>query len=586
VSNRAEWVIVFIASLKNNLGGQGENKMAAKDNLRTGGEILVEGLRVNGIDRVFCVPGESYLAALDAFHDVPEIQLIVCRHESGAAMMADAYAQLSGRPGICFVTRGPGATNASGGIHIAFQDSTAVILLIGQVARDHSEREAFQEIDFRRMFGEMAKWVGQIEDEARVGEYISHAFHLAQSGRPGPVVLALPEDMLRARTSPVAIKRAAETQPHPGPANMEKLRGLLEKADKPLAIIGGGGWDAKACDEFQAFAEANGLPVAVTFRCQDKFNNTHPCYAGDLGVGPNPKLAARVRDADLLLVAGTRLGEMSTSGYTLIDIPNPAQTLVHIHPGSDELGRVYHPDLGINAGMKPFAEAAKALKPVKPKWSDWTKAAHDDYLAWTIPPEIPGPVQMGEIMTWLNERLPEESILCNGAGNFSVWANRFYRYRGYGTLMGPTSGTMGYGLPAALAAKLAHPDRPVVAFTGDGDFQMTGQELGTAVQYGANIIVLVGNNGMYGTIRMHQEREYPGRISGTDLHNPDFAKLAESYGAFGAIVEKTEDFAPAFKAAEKSGKPAVLEIRISPEAITPMATLSGLRQAALDKLEN
>ncbi len=560
--------------------------MAAKDNLKTGGEILVECLRVNGIDRVFCVPGESYLAALDAFHDVPEIQLIVCRHEGAAAMMAEAHAQLTGRPGICFVTRGPGATNASGGIHIAHQDSTPVILFIGQVARDYLEREAFQEIDYRRMFGEMSKWTGQIDDEARVAEYVSHAIHLSQAGRQGPVVLVLPEDMLCAKAAPAMLAPAAKVQAHPGADDLDQLQAQLKNSQKPLVIIGGGGWDAEACDNFRTFAEACNLPVAVTFRCQDKFDNEHPCYAGDLGVGPNPKLVARVKESDLLVVIGARMGEMTTSGYTLIDIPTPSQTLVHVYPGAEELGRVYQPALAINAGMKAFSSALADLSPGEGNWAEWTAAAHDDYRAWNSPPEIPGPVQMGEIVTWLNDHLDDDAIICNGAGNFSVWPNRFYRYRRYGTLMGSTSGTMGYGVPAALAAKLAHPESTVVAFTGDGDFMMTGQELATAIQYGANFIILVGNNGMLGTIRMHQEQDYPGRISATDLVNPDFAKLAESYGGFGAVVEKTDDFQPAFEAAQASGKTAVLEIRLDPEAITPMATLSGLRKAALEKLKN
>jgi len=560
--------------------------MTTKDNLKTGGEILVECLRVNGVDRVFCVPGESYLAALDAFHDVPEIQLVVCRHEGAAAMMADAHAQLTGRPGICFVTRGPGSTNASSGIHVAHQDSTPLIMFIGQVARNHLEREAFQEIDYRRMFGEMTKWTGQIDDEARVAEYVSRAFHQSQAGRGGPVVLALPEDMLRARTAPVTVAAAAIVQAHPGSDEMAQLQALLKKSKRPMTIIGGGGWNAAACDDFRSWASANNLPVAVTFRCQDKFDNEHACYAGDLGVGPNPKLVARVKDSDLLLVIGARLGEMTTSGYTLLDIPTPKQPLVHVYPGAEELGRVYQPDLAINAGMKIFFKALKEMAPVKNGWAKWTKAAHDDYLAWNSPPEIPGPVQMNEVITWLNGHLDDDAIICNGAGNFSVWANRFYRYRRYGTLMGSTSGSMGYGIPAALAAKLVHPDRTVVAFTGDGDFMMTGQELATAIQYGANFIILVGNNGMLGTIRMHQERDYPGRISATDLFNPDFAKLAESYGAFGAVVEKTSDFQPTFEAAQASGKPAVLEIRLDPEAITPMITLSDLRKAALEKQKN
>ena len=557
--------------------------MPAKDNLKTGGEILIDGLRVNGVDKVFCVPGESYLAALDAFHDVPEIQLVVCRQESGAVMMADAHARLTGRPGVCFVTRCPGAANAAGGIHIAMQDSTPLILLIGQVARSHSEREAFQEVDFRRMFGELAKWVGQIDDEARVAEYISHAFHRAQAGRPGPVVLALPEDMLTARATPVALEPAAEVQAHPAAADIEALESMLAGAKRPLAIIGGGGWNAQACDDFRAFAGAFELPVAATFRCQDKIDNTHPGYCGDLGVGQNPKLRARIVEADLLLVIGPRMGEMTTGGYTLLDIPKPKQTLIHVHQGAEELGRVFQPALAINAGMKAFAARLAKLTAPEIAWSDWTKAARDDFMAWTEPPDIPGPVQMGEIMTWLNEHLDEDAIVCNGAGNFSSWANRFYRYRGYGTLLGPTSGTMGFGLPAAVAAKLTEPERTVVVFTGDGDFLMTGQELATAVQYNANIIVLVGNNSMYGTIRLHQERDYPGRISGTDLVNPDFAEYARAFGAHGEIVEKTEDFAPAFKAAVKSGKPAVIEIRIDPDAISLTATLSGLRKAALKK---
>ena len=557
--------------------------MPAKDNLKTGGEILVEGLKVNGVDKVFCVPGESYLAALDAFHDVPEIQLVVCRQESGAAMMADAHARLTGRPGVCFVTRGPGATNAASGIHIAMQDSTPLILLIGQIARGHSEREAFQEVDYRRMFGELAKWVGQIDDEARVAEYISHAFHRAQAGRPGPVVLALPEDMLCARTAPTALEPATEVQAHPADADMAALESMLAGAKRPLAIIGGGGWNAQACDHFRVFAGAFELPVAATFRCQDRIDNTHPSYCGDLGIGQTPRLRARIGAADLLLVIGPRMGEMTTGGYTLLDIPKPKQTLIHVHQGAEELGRVYHPRLAINAGMKVFTARLAKLTPPEITWSDWTKAARNDYLAWTEPPEIPGPVQMGEIMTWLNEHLDADAILCNGAGNFSSWANRFYRYRGYGTLLGPTSGSMGFGLPAAGAAKLTEPERTVVAFTGDGDFLMTGQELATAVQYGANIIVLVGNNSMYGTIRMHQERDYPGRISGTDLINPDFADYARAFGAHGEIVEKTEDFVPAFKAARDSGKPAVIEIRIDPDAVSPTATLSGLRKAALEK---
>jgi acetolactate synthase-1/2/3 large subunit len=556
-----------------------------KNDLKTGGELLVESLRINGVDKVFCVPGESYLAALDAFHDVTEIKLIVCRQESGAAMMADTHARLSGRPGICFVTRGPGAANASAGLHIAMQDSTPMILLIGQIARNHSEREAFQEVDYRRMFGQMAKWVGQVDDESRLAEYISHAFYRAQAGRPGPVVLALPEDMLCARTSPSVISSAVEIQSHPGKDDLSKLHSLLEGANKPLAIIGGGGWNAKACKDFQVFAENNKIPVCVTFRCQDRFDNTHPSYCGDLGVGQNPKLQARIQDADVLFVIGTRLGEMSTGGYTLINIPKPKQTMIHVHQGVEELGRVYQPALAINAGMKNFTAALKEMQVVQKTWGNWTKSAREDYLKWTMPKSIPGNVQMGQIMTWLNKHLDPNSIVCNGAGNFSSWANRFYSYRGYGTLQGPTSGTMGFGLPAAIAAKLEYPDRSVISFSGDGDFLMTGQEFGTAVQYGANIIILVGNNSMYGTIRMHQERNYPGRVSGTELVNPNFSAYARAFGGFGAIVEKTADFAPAFEAAQASRMPALIEIRIDPNAISPSTTLSELRHTAINKAQ-
>ena len=551
--------------------------------LKSAGEVLIDSLRINGVNKVFCVPGESYLAALDAFHDAPEIQLIVCRQEGGAAMMADAQARLTGNPGVCFVTRGPGAANAAAGIHIAMQDSTPLILLIGQIARAHSEREAFQEIDYRRMFSQMAKWVGQVDDESRIVEYVSHAFFRAQAGRPGPVVLALPEDMLRARTTVNNLGRAVEIQSHPGKDDIVKLRDLIEKAEKPLAIIGGSGWNKKACENFMTFAEKNKIPVCATFRCQDRFDNTHPSYCGDLGVGQNPELQKRVQNADVLLVVGARLGEMSTEGYTLIDIPKPKQRMIHIHQGAEELGWVYQPELAINSGMKNIATALNELSPFKVNWKKWTKAARDEYLKWTIPPSTPGDVQMGTIMTWLNENIDTDTIVCNGAGNFSSWANRFYRYRELGTLLGPTSGTMGFGLPAALAAKLEYPERTVISFSGDGDFLMTGQEFGTAIQYGANIIVLVGNNSMYGTIRMHQERDYPGRVSGTGLVNPDFAAYANAFGGFGAIVKKTEEFPNAFEAAKLSNKPAIIEIRVDPDAISPSTTLKKLRQKALDQ---
>ncbi len=558
--------------------------MKADSNLRTGGQILVDALRIHGAEQAFCVPGESYLAALDALYDAPEIALTVCRQEGGAAMMADAYGKLTGKPGICFVTRGPGATNASAGVHIAFQDSTPMILFIGQVGRELIEREAFQEIDFRRMFGQMAKWVAQIDQTDRIPEFVSRAFHTATSGRPGPVVLALPEDMLRERAAAADTAAYQRTEPHPGPAQLERLRELLAGAERPFAIVGGGGWDAVACADFARFAEAFDLPVGAAFRCQDYFDNSHPNYAGDVGIGCNPKLTARIKDADLLLAVGPRLGEMTTNGYSLIEVPTPAQNLVHVHPGAEELGRVYRPELPIHAGMRAFAEAAAGLRPdAAPRWGDWRQAAHADYLDWSAPVPTAGALQLAEIVGWLAERLPADAIVCNGAGNYTTWVHRFYRYRGYRTQLAPTAGSMGYGTPAAVAAKRLHPDRPVIAFAGDGCFLMNGQELATAAQYGMAIVVIVINNGMYGTIRMHQERNYPERVIGTDLANPDFAVLAEAYGAFGAVIERTEDFAPAFERAMASGKPALLELRLDPEAITPRQSLSEIRAAAMAK---
>jgi acetolactate synthase-1/2/3 large subunit len=558
------------------------NSMATSSNLRTGGQVLIDALRIHGVDTVFCVPGESYLAALDALHDAPEIKLIVCRQEGGAAYMAEAYGKMTGRPGICFVTRGPGATNASVGVHCAFQDSTPMILFIGQVARDQVEREAFQEIDFRRMFGQMAKWVAEIDDAARVPEYVSQAFHRAMNGRPGPVVLALPEDMLTDRVDVPDAGRYKPVRPSPGAAQMRELSDRLGAAKRPLMILGGGGWSAEAVADMRAFAEAANLPVGCSFRCQDLFDNGHPNYAGDVGIGINPKLAERVKNADLLIVVGARLGEMTTSGYTLVSIPVPRQALVHVHPSAEELGRVYQPALAINAGMAEFAAMAKALSPLPSRaWDNDTKAARADYLEWTTPPKVEGPVQMGEIMSWLEQHLPADAILTNGAGNYATWIHRFHRYRQFRTQLAPTNGSMGYGVPAAVAAKVIAPARMVVSFNGDGCYMMNGQELATAVQYNASVIFVVVNNGSYGTIRMHQERHYPGRVSGTDLVNPDFVALAKAYGAHGELVEKTADFAPAFERAAKAGKPALIEIRLSAEVITPRQTLSQIRAAAM-----
>jgi acetolactate synthase-1/2/3 large subunit len=557
--------------------------MADTSNLRSGGQILIDQLKVHGVDTAFCVPGESYLAALDALHDArDQIKLIVCRQEGGAAYMAEAYGKMTGRPGICFVTRGPGATNASVGVHTAFQDSTPMILFIGQVARDQVEREAFQEIDFRRMYGQMAKWVAEIDDAARIPEYVSQAFHRAVNGRPGPVVIALPEDMLTDRVGVADAGRYKPVQPAPSAAQMQELRDRLSKAKRPLLVLGGGGWSSEAVTDIRAFAEAMNLPTGCSFRCQDLFDNLHANYAGDVGIGINPKLAQRVKNADLLLVVGARMGEMTSSGYTLLNIPVPQQNLVHIHASAEELGRVYQAVLPINSGMAEFAAMAKALPPITARaWDAETKAAHAEYLEWSTPPQVEGPVQMGEIMSWLESRLPEDAIMTNGAGNYATWLHRFHRYRRFRTQLAPTNGSMGYGVPSAVAGKVVAPGRMVVSFNGDGCYMMNGQELATAVQYGLAVIFVVVNNGTYGTIRMHQERTYPGRVSGTDLHNPDFVALAKAYGAHGELVEKTADFAPAFERCAKSGKPALIEIRLSAEVLTPRQTLSQIRAAAL-----
>ncbi len=551
-------------------------------NLRTGGQILVDQLRIHGAEFAFGVPGESYLAVLDALHDAPEVRYITCRQEGGAAMMADAYGKLTGKPGICMVTRGPGATNASAGMHIAAQDSTPLILLIGQVARAAIGREAFQEIDYGQMYGGIAKWVMQIDDPARIPEIMGRAFHLATSGRPGPVVLVLPEDMLRERAAAADAEPYTTLQAHPGAGDMARLKDLLAAAERPFAILGGAGWTAEAIIDIRDFLEAHKLPTGVSFRRQDRLDNRHACYAGHVGIGLDAKLERRIGDTDLLIVIGTRLGEISTEGYTLLDIPRPRQTMVHVLADPGELGRVYQADLMINSGMAEFAAAAKALAPANGlSWAEWSAAARRDYLDSIEPPAGPGALQMGEIMVWLRDNLPPEAIVTNGAGNFSIWPNRYYRYRAFPSQLAPTSGSMGYGTPAAVAAKLKHPERPVVAFAGDGCFLMNGQELATAVQYRLPIIVLVINNGMYGTIRMHQERDYPGRVSGTGLSNPDFTALARAYGALGERVERTEDFAPAFEGALRSGKPALLELMIDPEAITPDRSLSEIREASL-----
>ena len=552
---------------------------------RSGGQILIDALAAHAVDRAFGVPGESYLAVLDAMYNARnKMEFTICRQEGGAAYMAEAWAKLTGRTGVCFVTRGPGATNASIGVHAAMQDSTPMVLFIGQVARDQSDREAFQEIDYRAMYGPIAKWVAQIEDAARIPEYVNRAFHTASAGRPGPVVLALPEDMLTDMVTVADVAPAPPVIGYPGRPDMKTLRDMLSEAERPLMIVGGAGWTAGTSKNIQAFAKANNIPTGAAFRRQDCFDNYDPRYVGHVGIGIDPALGKRVREADLIIAVGPRLGEITTSGYTLLEPPAPSQKLIHVHPDPNELNSVYRADLGIASSMPAFAAAARAMKPVEDRvWDDWAGAARADYLRFAEPVPMPGPLQMAEIVAWLNDNLPEDSILTNGAGNYSIWLHRFYRWSRYRTQAAPTLGSMGYAVPAAVAAKLAFPDRVVVSFNGDGCFMMNGQELATAVQYGAKAIFIVVNNGMFGTIRMHQERNYPGRVSGTELTNPDFAALARAYGANGEVVEKTEDFAPAFERALAADRPSLLELRIDAEAITPIATLSGLRKQARGK---
>ncbi len=546
--------------------------------MKTGGALLVEALERHGTERVFCVPGESYLAVLDALFDAT-IPVTVCRQEGGAAIMAEAWGKMTGKPGICMVTRGPGATNAAAGVHIAQQDSTPLILFVGQIESGMRGRDAFQEVDYGQMFGGMAKWVAEIDKAARVPEMIQRAFHVATSGRPGPVVLALPEEVL--------VEMAAAHQPaafepveiHPGAAQIAEVDRLLSEAKSPIAILGGSRWSEEGREAFTRFAERFNLPVACSFRRQMLFDNLHANYAGDVGIGINPALKQRIDAADLVLLVGGRLSEMPSQSYTLLDIPEPRQKLIHVHPGAEELGRVYRPRLAINASPDAFAKALAPLeKSGSTAWEGAARDAHQAYLDWSgARPRIPGNLQMADVMAWIEANLPEDAIFTNGAGNYATWLHRFHRFRRFMTQLAPTSGSMGYGLPAAVAAKLKFPERTVVAFAGDGCFQMTMQEFGTAVQEGAAIVVVVVDNGMYGTIRMHQERDYPGRVSATTLVNPDFKALAQSYGCHAETVETAEAFGPAFERAAVSGKASLLHLKLDPEAITPARSLSQIR---------
>jgi acetolactate synthase-1/2/3 large subunit len=552
---------------------------------REGGRILVDQLVLHGARLAFDVPGESFLAVLDGFHERRDrIRLITCRHEASASNMAEAYGKLTGTPGICLATRGPGATQASVGVHTAFQDSTPMILFIGDVGSDFRDREAFQEVDFSAMFGPLAKWAARIDSVDRIPEYIARAWNVAMSGRRGPVVLALPEDMLVQKTTSPDARPVRAAEAHPAAGDMNRLRELLAGARRPLVLLGGPGWSKDSCEDIRRFAEANKLPVACAFRYQDLFDNRLPSYVGDVGIGINPVLAERVRSADVLLAIGPRLGEMTTSAYTLLQSPVPKQKLVHVYPQAEELGRVFQPELGIVSAMGPFALAASSMAPIEsPAWERDVAEMRADYEAWNARKEVPGRLNMADVVKHLDQVMPEDTIYTNGAGNFATWLHRFHRYTGIRTQLAPTSGAMGYGVPAAIAAKIENPQRHAVCIAGDGDFLMSGQELATAVQYDAAVIVLVVNNGMYGTIRMHQEKQYPGRVSGTDLVNPHFAAFARSFGAVGEIVEDTAQFAPALERVMASGKPGVIELRIDPQAITPNTTLDALRSAAAAK---
>lgn len=535
--------------------------------MRHGGRILVEQLSRLGVERVFSVPGESFLAVLDGLHD-SAIANVVCRHEGGAAMMAEAHGKLTGRPGVAFVTRGPGATNASAGVHVARQDSTPMVLFVGQIARSDRDREAFQEVDYRAMFGGLAKWVAEIDDTARIPEYVGRAFEVAMSGRPGPVVLALPEDVLSGHAETPDLGPAPERLAPDLSGAAGRIMARLARAERPLVVVGGPHWSQAAAADLARFAENQGLPVAAGFRRQDYMDNRHSHYVGDLNVGVNPRLAERVRTADAILAIGTRLGDIETQGYTLLSPAGDDKTLIHVHSDPDEIGRVWRPELAAVAPAPAMISALAALDPCGADWSGWTRYARADYEGWLAPKETPGAVKLERVIGWLSENLPEDAILTNGAGNYAGWLHRYFRFKGFRTQLAPTSGSMGYGFPAAIAAALARPGRAVVCLAGDGCFQMTLNEMSTAQQHGAAPIVIVVNNGRYGTIRMHQERHFPGRVSGTALANPDFAEFARAYGGHGEVVERDADFPAAFERACESGRPAVIELRVDPAALS------------------
>ncbi len=569
---------------------------------RSGGHLVADALITHGVDTAFGVPGESYLDVLDGlYRHSNDFRFVICRQEGGAAFMAESYAKLTGKPGVCLVTRGPGATNAAIGVHTAHQDSSPMILLVGQVGNDFVEREAFQEIDYRRMFGPMAKWVAQIDDAARVPEYMAHAFQVATSGRPGPVVLALPEDMLSAMASVADARPYRPVQSHPGAADMARMSELLAGAERPFVIAGGFGWTRDAARQLREFAEANHLPVGCAFRFQDCLDNRHPNYAGDVGIGINPKLAARIKSADVVLCIGARLGEMTTSGYTLFEVPMPKQTLIHVHGDPAELGRVYQAEVMIASGVAEFCAGLSALSRSAGEGSgdgarlETLATLHSELMTWQSEPPLyakrpePAKLNLWQVVQSLKRLAPADAIFTNGAGNFATWAHRFWPYAGIETAgksqLAPTSGAMGYGVPAAVMAAIVCPERTVINFAGDGDFLMTSQELATAVQYGGAPICIVFNNGMYGTIRMHQEKNHPSRVYGTQLMNPDFAKYAESFGGKGFTATTNAEFDAAFAAAlahtRAAKKPVVIELKVDPQDLTPGATLDAITAAAV-----
>ncbi|MEO9903119.1 MAG: thiamine pyrophosphate-binding protein [Nisaea sp.] len=550
--------------------------------LRAGGQILADQLALLGADKIFCVPGESFLGLLEGLYaHQNDIQVISCRHESGAANMADAYGKMTGKPGIVAVTRGPGATNASNGVHTAYQDSTPMIVLIGQVGRQMVDREAFQEMDYRRMFGEMAKWVAQIDDASRIPEYLSRAWKVALSGRPGPAVLALPEDMLTDEVVSADLKPTPLPKAAPQPSAMVELAQMLNAAEKPLLVVGGPGWNEACCKKAVAVSEKFGLPVATSFRCQDYFDNSHENYVGVIGIAPSPKLRKRVmEEVDLMIAVGPRFGEMTTQGYTLLDIPTPQMKLVHVHPGAEELGQVYAPDLSIVSSPEAFLDAALQVEPSdnSHKWKDWRSVQNADYKAFLEPTEVPGDVNMSEVIKHITNTMPSDTIISNGAGNYTVWVHRFHKHTDYRTQLAPTSGSMGYSQPAAIAAKLIDPSREVISLAGDGCFMMAGQELATAKQYGADVIYIVVNNGMFGTIRMHQERNHPGHVIATELVNPDFVTFAKAFGIDGERVDRTDAFPKALERARNAKGGYLIEIVVDAEALTPNQSLTAARE--------